>query len=157
MTLRRAGEWACVYAAWLLSSALGAATLLLSRQVLWIVLDLRAADQLVFAVVDQFFLLVATVALIASIVFVEHYLRQGLLRERFRERAATILGIGLLVVLGFHGMVKAAIALPLLRIEWIVLAVEGAGGAGLLVYGNRVRRARLANRAGRSAYTNNSR
>lgn len=156
MTLRRAVEWGGVYAAWLLSCALGIATLLLSRQAVWILLDLRATDQLVSTVVDRFFLLFATIGLIAFIVFAEHYLRQGLLRGRLRERVARILGVGLLVVLGFHGFTKAVVALPPLRIEWVLLAVEGGGGAGLVVYSNRLRRARRAKRAGRSSSANNS-
>ena len=155
MTIRKAVQWGAVYAAWLLSCALGMATLLLSRQAVWILLDLRDTDRLVFGVVDRFYLLIATIALIAFIVFAEHYLRQGLLRDRLRERTARILGVGLLVVLGFHGFTKAVVALPPLRIEWVLLAVKCGGGAGLVVYSSRLRRARRAKRAGRSSSANN--
>ena len=146
MTIRRAASWTATYAAWLLSCGLGVVIQLLLRQTLRIAADLAGAGQLAVTVIDRFVLLFAAIALIAVIVFTEHYLREGLRKKRIGERVAGVFGIELLTVFVLHSFITTAVGMGVQPVQWALLAGEAVGGTALVVYRRQLRRKRLARR-----------
>jgi hypothetical protein len=141
MNTEDAFRWIAVYALWALSVAVGFGLLLISREAFFIAYDVLGLHEFTRVALDKFLFLFASLAVVAVVVYLEHYYRVGMENRQLLERFFRATGIELLVIFGLQAFMEIAIGgggrVPLRGLIAIELVV---GIVFLLIAGRRKRR-----------------